>query len=148
MAGKFVAEHGEGDATPPQSGETRAPAAPRPHAAGSADKMRGHADSMQAKIDDCFRDRDTNTHRKARMAAGARIDGTQWERAQRIARALADTHDASAVPAVLARVATKAELFELANEETAHCGGYYDAPRLPRRPSAWRAVAKNAQGAG
>src|SRR3546814_18820905 len=73
----------------------------RSPAAGIADKLRGHADSMQAKIDDCFRDRDTNTPRKARMAAGARIDGTQWERAQRIARALADTHDAGAVPAVL-----------------------------------------------
>src|SRR3546814_2890299 len=80
MARQFVADHGEGDATPPPSGETRAPAAPRPPAAGIADKLRGHADSMQAKIDDCFRDRDTNTPRKARMAAGARIDGTQWER--------------------------------------------------------------------
>src|SRR3546814_2355811 len=77
MARQFVADHGEGDATPPPSGETRAPAAPRPPAAGIADKLRGHADSMQAKIDDCFRDRDTNTPRKARMAAGARIDGTQ-----------------------------------------------------------------------
>src|SRR3546814_10893140 len=102
---------------------------------------------MQAKIDDCFRDRDTNTPRKARMAAGARIDGTQWERAQRIARALADTHDAGAVPAVLARVATKAELFELANEEKENCGGSYDAPPLLGRPYDWREVAKNAMGA-
>src|SRR3546814_19161023 len=87
------------------------------------------------------------TPRKARMAAGARIDGTQWERAQRIARALADTHDAGAVPAVLARVATKAELFALANEEKEHCGGYYDAPRLLGSPYDWREVEKKAKGA-
>src|SRR3546814_20254572 len=53
----------------------------------------------------------------------------------------------SDLPAVLARVATKAELFELANEEKEHCGGYYDAPRLLGRPYDWREVAKNAKGA-
>src|SRR3546814_12612850 len=90
-------------ATPPPSGETRAPAAPRPPAAGIADKLRGHADSMQAKRDDCFRDRDPNTPPTAPMAAGARIDGKQWERAPRIARAPAATHHPRTAPAALAR---------------------------------------------
>src|SRR3546814_11438182 len=103
---------------------------------------------MQAKIDDCFRDRDTNTPRKARMAAGARIDGTQWERAQRIARALADTHDAGAVPAVPARVATKEELFELPHDKKRQCGGHYAPPPHPHRHSVRRAWEKTGRKEG
>lgn len=145
-ARQFVADHGEGDATAP-AGEVREPAAPRAPAAGLAEKLRGHADSMQAKVDNGFRDRETNTPRKSRIAAGARIEGVQWERAQKIARALADAHDAGTVPAVLARVSTKAELYDLANEEKDRNGGYYDAPRLLGRVYDWRDDAKNAKAA-
>src|SRR3546814_16951624 len=69
MARQFVADHGEGDATPPPSGETRAPAAPPPPAAGIADKLRGHAESMQAKIYDGFRDREPQPPPQAHQTA-------------------------------------------------------------------------------
>lgn len=146
-ARQFVADHGEGDATPSAAGEVRAPVAPRAPAPGIADKLRKLADGMQGQVDNGFRDRETNTPRKARMAAGARIEGVQWERAQKIARALADAHDAGTVPAVLGRVSTKAELYDLANEEKDHGGGYYDAPRLLGRVYDWRDDAKNAKAA-
>ncbi|MDR7061196.1 MULTISPECIES: hypothetical protein [unclassified Sphingopyxis] len=141
-ARQFVAEQG-GAAPGSNEGKARPVADSKPAPSTGPAKLRAHADSMQAKIDHCLRDRDTNTPRKARMAAEARNEGTQWERAQRIARTLAERLEAGDYPSALARVSTKAELFDLAAEAMDRGGGYYDAGRPLGRPYDHRDLAKN-----
>lgn len=146
-AAQFAAEQGGGNRPSDQQAvgvETR-PDRERKSAAPSTRpaKLRAIADTMQAKIDDGLRDRDRNTPRKARMAAEARNTGTQWERAQRIARTLADRIEQGNYPTALERVATKVELFELAAEEMDRGGGYYDAGVGQGRPYDHRDLAKN-----
>lgn len=146
-ARQFVTE-AQGDEPAAGAAQDRpATAAPRAPAVSRPEKLRALADSMQAKVDDCFRERDSNTPRKARMAACARLDGMRWQRAQRIARALADRIEAGDCPAALFRVSTKAELFDLAAEALDTSGGYYDAPRALGRPLDWRDAAKDARAA-
>lgn len=116
--------------------------------AGVADKLRSIADGLQSAINDKFRDRLANTPKRAKQAAEARSDGYQLERAQHIARALADCHDAGNVPDVLATVSTKAALVELAKEEIDRShAGYYDAGIATGRPYEWRDAGKNAAAA-
>lgn len=129
----------------PIGGNGQAPAARAPSptpAASPADKLRAMADSMQAAIDDKFRDRRANTPKQRRQAAEARQDGAELERAQRIMRALAERHDAGTVPECLQRVTTKAEIVRLAKEEIDRSNaGYYDAGFPTGRPYAWREAA-------
>lgn len=129
--------------TPPNGTDTRAPAAAPTGSSSTAAKLRAIADSMAPAIADKFRDRLSNTPKRALQAAHARNDGVQLERAQAIGRALADAHDAGTVPACLARVNSKAVLVELAKEEIDRSQhGYYDAGSLTGRPYQWREADK------
>lgn len=145
-AREFVGEQG-GETRPSSLAavgvETEKPAERKSAPVTGPAKLRDLADSMQAKIDDKLRDRDTNTPRKARIAAEARNEGTQWQRAQAIARALADRLEEGSYPTSLGSVRTKAEIFDLAAEEMDRGGGYYDAGRPLGRPYDWRDHAKN-----
>lgn len=144
-AAQFVAEQGEGNhpATPGAVGPDTERAPQRKSATGADPaKLRELADGMQSRIDDCFRDRRANTPKQSRQAAEARNEGTRWERAQRIARALADALDAGTAPAELDQraVATKKELYDLAAEAMERNGGYYDAGVGLGRPYDWLAI--------
>ncbi len=92
------------------------------------DKLREMAERLQKDIDHKFADRRTNTPKQQREAATARMDGVHLERAQKAMRALADHHDAGTVPAVLAKVRTKAAILDLCQSEIDRSNaGYYDA---------------------
>lgn len=112
-------------------------AAPRPAAsgAGTAEKLRAAADRLQSDIDHKLADRQTNTPKRQREAASARLDGLQLQRTQQGMRALADHYDAGTVPAALKGLTTKAALLELARAEIQRTGGYYDAGRDMGRPA-------------
>lgn len=111
------------------------PSAPASSAPGVADKLREMADKLTGDIAGKFADRRMNTPKQQKQAAEARQDGCDLERAQAMARALADLHDAGAVPAVLARVTTKAAILAAAVERCDHSrGGYYDAGRPTGEP--------------
>lgn len=137
---------GGGEGSPPTGeGEALKPSAPRTPTprANPAEKLRGIADALQPAIDDKFRDRRANTPKQQRQAAEARQDGAELERAQRIARALADHYDAGTVPACLAGIATKAALLDLAKEEIDRGNaGYYDAGFPTGKPYQWREADK------
>ena len=131
--------HGEGEAAPiTASGPALSPAM----------KLRDMADGMQSAIDAKFADHRRNTPKQQKQAAKARQEGCDLQRAQSIMRALAELHDAGAVPACLARVTTKAAILDLAREGVDRsCGGYYDAGRPMGQPYGWRDAAKNEQAA-
>lgn len=117
----------EPSAPPPPDGSGQGNAA-APTSPAMGDKLRALADAMQKEIDHGNHDRLTNTPKRQREAASARMEATRWERAQRGLRALADLHDAGNVPPVLARLATKAKAYELAGSIIDRSrGGYYDA---------------------
>ncbi len=134
---RATAEAFAGTGTPsptPPSNESATPAkaAPSQH---MADKLDAIADTMQEAINNAFRDRLSNTPKRARQAAEARLDGNQWERAQKAARALANAHRAGTVPPELAGVATKSKIHDLAKSviDRSNCG-YYDAGRETGKP--------------
>ncbi len=140
---EFIGADTGGDNPAPTDGNgpgaAKVERAPIPRANPAA-KLREMADAMQAAIDDKFRDRLSNTPKRARQAAEARNDGLQLERAQKIMRALADAHDAGTVPECLARITTKKAIEALAKEEIEHAGGYYDAGRPMGRPYDWARI--------
>lgn len=129
------------------NGQSDAPAAARPVAqaatspkvasngAGTAEKLRAQADRLQSDIDHKFADRLTNTPKRQREAASARLDGQQLTRLQQGMRALAAHYEAGSVPIALRGITTKAALLELARAEIQHLGGYYDAGRDMGRPA-------------
>lgn len=108
--------------------------------ANPAERLRTMADAMQPAIDDKFRDRLSNTPKRARQAAQARNEGIEMERAQKIMRALADAHDAGTVPECLASITTKKAVLTLAKEHVERNGGYYDAGVPTGRPYDWEAL--------
>jgi hypothetical protein len=93
------------------------------------------ADGLQGEIDRKFAPRETNTQRKARMAASARLDGFHLERTQHALRALAGLHRSGSVPAVLAGLSSKKAVHDLTAGEIERSGGYYDAGRETGRPA-------------
>lgn len=108
------------------------PAAPaKPAATGApatAAKLRELADKLQKDIDSKFADRLTNTPKRRCEADKARNEGRRLERTQQALRALADHHDSGNVPAVLAKVTTKAAVYDLMRSEIdTSRAGYYDA---------------------
>lgn len=109
--------------TPPN-----APAPRTTHQAGTADKLRGLADKLQADIDHKLGDRLTNTPKRQREAASARHEGARLQRTQQALRALANHHDAGTVPDALRGISTKAAIYDLCRSkiDTSH-SGYYDA---------------------
>ncbi|MGH6780979.1 MAG: hypothetical protein ACREB5_02595, partial [Sphingomonadaceae bacterium] len=103
--------------------------------AAIATKLRTIADGMSKDIADKFRDRLTNTPKRQREAASARLDGYQFQRAQAGLRKLADLHEAGTVPKALGHVTSKKIALELARAEIDRSqGGYYDAGRETGRP--------------
>lgn len=96
--------------------------------AGLADKFRGLADGLQRDIDHKLADRLSNTPKRQREAASARIDGRHLQRTQSALRALADHHQAGTVPPILANVKTKADVHGLMRSHIDRSNaGYYDA---------------------
>ncbi len=136
-AREFMGAVDEAPAAPAGADLDAAPvaAAPAP-VAGLGDKLRALADGLQDGIDSAFRDRQTNTPKRQRQADAARLEGQQMQRAQAGLRALADLHDAGAVPPDLAHVKTKAAALDLARSRIDHSrGGYYDAGRCTGEPA-------------
>ncbi len=99
-------------------------------------KFRGLADSMQADIDHKLGARLSNTPKRQREAATARIDGRHLQRTQSALRALAAHHEAGTVPAILASLKTKADIHTLtASHIDRSNAGYYDAGVDTNRPA-------------
>lgn len=114
--------------------------APTPKAsrggAAIAEKLRTIAEGMSKDIGDKFRDRLTNTPKRQREAASARLDGYQLQRAQVGLRKLADLHEAGTAPKALGHVTNKKIALELARAEIDRSqGGYYDAGHETGRPA-------------
>lgn len=103
-----------------------------------AAKLRGLADGLQGQIDAKYADRQTNTPKRQREVASARLDGHRLKRTQQGLRAMADHYEAGTVPDVLLGLKSKAEAFDLAYARIESNGGYYDAGREidgPGRPT-------------
>jgi hypothetical protein len=114
-------------AQPSEAGAPAAEVAPRV-VPGIADKLRTLADKLQGDIDHKLGNRLTNTPKRQREAASARHEGTRLQRTQKAMRALANLHDAGTVPPLLARLATKAAIYDLAGSHIDRSNaGYYDA---------------------
>lgn len=102
--------------------------APRPAAAGTADRLRALADRMADDIAGKLGDRLANTPKRRREADAARIEGRRLQRTQQALRALAEAHDAGAVPPVLRNVLSKAAVYDLVGTVIDRSrAGYYDA---------------------
>lgn len=91
-------------------------------------KFRVMADKLQADIDNKFQDRRANTPKQQREAASARIEGWRLTRTQEAMRAIADHLEAGTLPAILANVKSKADVYELCRSHIDRTNaGYYDA---------------------
>lgn len=137
------------DTPPPAPGGDDRPSSPAPapaadrarapragDGAAMAAKFRDMADALQKGIDDAFRDRATNTPKRAREAGNARNEGVQLQRAQRACLALAAAWEAGTVPPVLAKVTSRKAVCELTREKIDHSqGGYYTPGRLTGEPA-------------
>lgn len=92
-----------------------------------ADKLDALAQGMDSAIEKAFAPRESNTPKRARIAAEARNDGFQLQRAKVAMLALAGLWRAGNVPAVLQSVTTKKAILNLTMEQIDYSGGYYDA---------------------
>lgn len=90
-----------------------------------ADKFRTMADKLASQIEDKFRDRDTNTHKKQAQAVHARNEGLQLQRIQAALYALADGIDAGTLPPALASLTSKADIHPLLTKRTTHVANGY-----------------------
>lgn len=108
-------EPGEPDGTQPTApsvARTTSPttAAPKTqdngNAAQVAESLRALADRLQSKIDDCFRERQTNTNKRASQASSKRCDGQNMQATQDALNALADAWEAGTLPPGLQRYRT------------------------------------------
>jgi len=88
-------------------------------------KLREMADNLQKHIDDKLAPRETNTPRRARMAASVRADGVNLQNAQRAMRALADAIDQNRLPIQLAGSWTKTKICEMMRYKMELGGGSY-----------------------
>ncbi|MBG6172696.1 hypothetical protein IWQ55_000277 [Labrenzia sp. EL_208] len=91
------------------------------------DRFRDMANKLQVEIDGRFASRRTNTPRQQRQAASAANEGLHLERTQAALRALADAHEAGAVPEVLAGLSSKKDVHALCRARIDSTGAYYDA---------------------
>ena len=92
-----------------------------------AEKFRGLAEGLQAKIIHAFGDRLTNTPKRMREAQSARNEGMRLERTQKALLALATLHEAGTVPQELAGIRSKADVYERMRSKMRESTGYYDA---------------------
>lgn len=123
-AERFAAENfGNGENPPPDKPRNaRKEAGPCP---AMAEKLRKMADNLQPQIDNKLGDRLTNTPKRQREAASARIDGARLERTQQALNALASLYESGNVPAALAAVTTKKAIYELLGTVTESHGYYH-----------------------
>jgi protein-L-isoaspartate O-methyltransferase len=76
----------------------------------TADKLRKVAESFQKRIDFCFADRLTNTHKRAREAEHFRKEGAGLRLCQNLALKLAEKHEDGSIPGFLSGISTKVQL--------------------------------------
>lgn len=112
-------------------------------------RLRKLADAIQPAIDKHLADRLTNTPKRQRQAALARIEGRRLQRTQLAMGALADAHEAGTVPRELSDVTTKSDIYDLlATRIDRSSAGHFDAgidtgePLLdtPTAQALWRLV--------
>lgn len=102
-----------------------------------AEKLRLLADGMQAKIDERFTPRLSNTHRRARMAASIHEQGEDLKRIQSFLYALADGHERGDLNPVLSKISTKKEVEFLALKAILYNGTEQDAKAIGKE---WWAI--------
>lgn len=99
-------------------------------------KFRTLADGMQADIDHCFANRLSNTPKRQREAATARMNGTHLQRTQEALRAIADAVDAGTLASCLASLKSKSEVHALMRSHIDRSNaGYYDAGFDTNKPA-------------
>jgi hypothetical protein len=76
----------------------------------TADKLRKVAESFQKRIDFCFADRQTNTHKRAREAEHFRKEGAGLRLCQNLALKLAEKHEDGSIPGFLSGISTKVQV--------------------------------------
>jgi protein-L-isoaspartate O-methyltransferase len=133
-------EPGEPDGTQPTApsvARTTSPktAAPKTqdngNAAQVAESLRALADRLQKKIDDCFRERQTNTNKRASQASSKRCDGQNMQATQDALNALADAWEAGTLPPGLKRYRTTKAVGEAVRQTLDWSqAGYYSLYRL------------------
>lgn len=101
-----------------------------PHTAA---KFRSLAAGLDSLIAGKLADRLTNTHKRARQAASARSEGERLQRTQQALYALAELHEAEAVPeGPLKYLTNKKEIYEQMGAKMENCGGNYIDTGTPR----------------
>lgn len=75
-----------------------------------AAKLRQAAAGLESKIADKFKDRLTNTRKRANQDEQARMDGRGLQQRQNILNVLANMHEAGTIPPHLAKIQSKADL--------------------------------------
>lgn len=90
-------------------------------------KFREFADKMQKEIDDKRRPMTQNpTPKRMREYRSRVVEGNDLERAQQALRAMADAHEAGALPEILKSIMSKSEVLSLVRKGTESGGGYYE----------------------
>lgn len=90
-----------------------------------AGKLRAMLPGLTRDIENKRRARLDNTPKRQKETLSARIEADHLERARIAAERLAAAREADTLPAVLAGVATKAELLRMLATRIDHSGGYY-----------------------
>jgi predicted RNA methylase len=128
-----------GDKAKAESPEPKpAPAASVDKSEATAQKLEAMAEGLDSSIADAYRDRRANTPKQAKQATQARQQGAQWERGQKLLRALASCYRAGTVPPLLAGIVSKKALLELSEEGFDYSrAGYYDAGFATGKPAQW-----------
>lgn len=100
-------------------------------------KFRALADGLQADINHKLANRQTNTPKRQREAATARIEGWHMQRTQSALRALANAHEAGeGLAPCLATLKSKAEVHALMRSRIDRTNaGYYDAGIDTNKPA-------------
>lgn len=99
-------------------------------------RLRELAATCQDAINHAFNpNRQTNTPKRARQAAEARIDGRRMQRVQAALLGLAIMHEAGTCPDVLLGLETRGKIYDLLGAKITHEGGYYDAGHDHNEPS-------------
>ena len=98
-------------------------------------KFRTMAEKLAPTIADKLGDRQTNTPKRQKEAAYARLEGQRLERTRDILLWLAGCYETDTVPAVLADVKTKKQIYDMARSKLTSGNGYYDASTCTGEPA-------------
>jgi phospholipid N-methyltransferase len=100
-----------------------------------APKLRKLAEGLQAQIDNKMGDRLTNTPKRMKETAYARLEGEQLKRTQTVLNALADLYASGNVPDILKQFTTKKAIYDLMlSKKEGGNHDYYDAPYCTGQP--------------